>query len=118
MKSKITVIIVTVLLLIIGSCEKQDRPNMNTLEYLYDKYKNGEIDQCKLNGEIVFCVGLNYVDAGAYIYSNNGERIGECNYAWGPVDKICKELTDCEVIYRCDNHITGEPPINKYNLSD
>lgn len=97
-------------------CEKDKIDNLETLQSLYQTYKNGEIDECENNGAIVFIAGINVPDAGSVIYDMDGNIIGGCNYAWGQVDSICGQLQVCEVIYRCENHISGEPAINKYGL--
>jgi len=115
--NKVLLVLLIAILAII-SCEKQESPNMETLRKLYKYYKYGEIDQCKLGDKIVFCAGQSHYDASSYIYDNSGIQIGACHWAWGPVDPICNQLTSCEVIYRCENHINGEPPVDKYSLGD
>ncbi len=77
----------------------------------------GEIDECKYKGELVYVAGSNYYDAGSAVYDKHGNSIGTCNYAWGPVDSLCKQLTNCEVIYRVKDHITGLPSVDKYKLT-
>ena len=103
---------------IVSSCKKNDVENWQTLKKLHKIYKDGEIDQCKYKGQTVYCAGLNAYDAGGVIYDKNGNQIGSCNYAWGNVDSICKQLTDCEVIYRVGDNIWGEPPVDKYKLGN
>ena len=118
MKRNLIKFILIVTLALWFSCQKEETVNLESLKSIYKSYINGEIDQCKLNDAIVFCAGLNTWDAPAIIYNNNGKIIGLCNYAWGPVDEICKQLTDCEVIYRCEHHISGQPSVDKYNLGN
>lgn len=98
------------------SCTKEKFPHERTINDLYKFYKNGEITECKYNENTVFCAGENAYDAGSTIYDISGKPIGKCDFAWNQVDKICKEVKDCEVIYRCENHISGEPAVNKYGL--
>lgn len=112
-------LVVLLLLLFIGlfSC-KQDvaiaKPGIHTI---YLTFKNGSIDECKLKGQTVYVAGLNANDAGAIIFDVEGKEIGNCNWAWGKPDTICRQLTDCDVVYRCQNHISGEPFVDKYGLS-
>lgn len=110
--------LITILLIGISSCKKDDFENKQTLEHLYKTYKNGEIDECKYNGQTVYVAGLNAYDAGSTIFSENGRKIGTCNYGWGPVDSICKQLYDCEVIYRVKGNIWGQPAVDKYGLGN
>lgn len=102
----------------ITSCKKPEVENIETLKSLYKVYKFGEIDKAILKNKIVFCGQLDMFDASTVIYSNEGVYLGICNWAWGPVDQICDKLTNTEVIYRCENHTTGQPPIDKFNLAD
>jgi hypothetical protein len=115
--SKLILLTMTVLLSIgILSCDKNNIENKKTLRKLYKMYKNGEIDECKYNGQIVYCAGLNAYDAGSVIYDKDSKQIGSCNYAWGNVDTICAQLKNCKVIYRVKNNILGEPAVDKYGL--
>lgn len=92
--------------------------NIQTLQTLYSKYHNGEIEECKYNGKIVYCGGLNAYDAGTEVYDKEGNLIGHCGFLWGKTeDAICKELKECEVIYRVKNNIWGLPFVDKYGLS-
>lgn len=96
---------------------KMDRvDNWTTLKKLYESYKDGEINECKYNGETVYSAGLNAYDAGGQFYDVKGNTIGTCNFAMGEVDSICRKAQDCEVIYRCDKHITGLAAVDKYGL--
>jgi hypothetical protein len=113
-----TKLFIFIIVVFFFSCEKRETPYKETLQLLYSTYKDGEIDECKLNNEVVFCAAFNGYDAAGHIYDNSGNIIGECDYAWGPIDSICHQMTNCEVIYRCKNHISGEPPVNIYNLGD
>lgn len=102
----------------ISSCKKEDAPNKETLKQLYKIYSNGEISECKYNGQTLYSAALNAYDAGGAVYDKNGKQIGVCNYAWGSVDSICSKLNECEVIYRVKNNIWGSPAIDKYKLGE
>ena len=91
--------------------------NKNTVIELYKNYADGEISECRYNGQIFYSAGLNAHDAASYIYDKDGKEIASCNYAWGNVDSLCMRLTDCEVIYRVRNNIWGEPAVDKYGLN-
>lgn len=102
--------------IVILSCKKDNIENKQTLDQLYRIYKSGEISECKFNGQTVYSAGLNAGDAGTVIYDKDGKQIGACNYAWGNVDTICNQLTTCEVIYRVNDNIWGQPAVDKYSL--
>lgn len=108
-------LLVSYLLLIFG-CKKDNFENSDTLRNLYKKYKKGEICECKLSGNLVYTASENAYDASTFIYDKDCNLVGTCNYAWGTVDPICKELQDCVTIYRCKGHISGQPSIDKYGL--
>ncbi len=116
MKKILFLAIITVITIV--SCKKDNVDNRSTLKKMYREYKNGEIDECKYNGEVVYTACLNAYDAGTIVYDEDGNKIGTCNYAWGPVESICAQLQDYEVIYRCKNHISGQPPVDKYKLGN
>lgn len=104
--------------LIAFGCKKDPIERSQTVEYLYNLYKDGEISECIYHGDTVYSGGIHAFDAGSSIYNKRGDLIGECNYAWGPVDSICRKLTNCEVIYRAKskNDYWG-PAVDKYNLA-
>ena len=108
--------IVAVSLLITG-CKTNKALNERTLKSLYNTYKNGEIDECLYNGDTVYTTGLNVYDAAGVVYNKAGDSIANCDYGEAQVDSICTHLKECSVIYRCQNHITGEPFVDKYGLS-
>lgn len=92
--------------------------NGKVLEKLYKIYKEGEISECKYKGETVYTATLNAYDAGVRVYDRNGEVIGSSNYGWGDrVDTVCRQLTDCKVIYRVKDNIWGRPAVDKYGLA-
>ncbi|MDA9555316.1 hypothetical protein N9R54_03690 [Pelobium sp.] len=119
MKNQIKLLTILIATLLIGfsSCKKDKFKNQQTVKKLYEIYKNGEISECKYNGEIVYSAGLNAFDAGSAIYNKDGQLIVVCNYGWGNVDPICKQLTDCEVIYRVGDNIWKLPAVDKYGIS-
>ena len=110
------VVLVAFSVLAMISCEPAASDNMQTLKTLYKTYDNGEIAECIHEGKVVYCAGHNGYDAGSTVYDRDGNVIGTCSYAWGPVDTICGQLTECEVIYRVKDNIWGQPAVDKYNL--
>src|SRR5690625_2071687 len=115
---KIFTLLTMIFILSIGisSCKKDNFENKQTIKELYKTYKNGEISECKHDGQTVYSTGLNAYDAGGAVYNKNGKQIGTCNYAWGQPDPICGQLTECEVIYRVKDNIWGQPAVDKYGL--
>ncbi len=100
-----------------GTCsEKEKNDNNDALRALFPRYENGEIQQCMFEGKLVYSAGLNAPDAGTELYDEKGKKIGVCYYSSRQVDPMCEKLTGCEVIYRCENHINGEAPVDKYHL--
>ncbi|MBK8145057.1 MAG: hypothetical protein IPK62_08695 [Bacteroidetes bacterium] len=117
MKNRTKIFTLLIWIIILGSFScKKDNTASDTIKKLYKSYKNGEISECKFNGAIVYSAGINATDAGNQIYDIDGKNIGNCNYGWGNVDSICKQLTDCEVIYRVRDNIWGQPAVDKYGL--
>lgn len=100
----------------IMACNKNDFENKRTLKRLYKRYKGGSISECKYKGQTVYSASIGAIDAGYEIYDKDGNKIGECSFAWGLMDSICKQLTDCETIYRSEDYISSLAPIDKYNL--
>jgi len=118
MKKSLSIIILVIIFIGSAGCNKNKPDNYKTLKKLYKDYKNGEINECIYNGEVVYSVGLNAHDAGNAIFDKDGTSIGDCNYAWGTVDNICGELQNCEVIYRVEDNIWGTPAVDVYGLGD
>lgn len=115
---KFLTIFTMTLILSIGffSCKKDNFENKKTLNKLYKTYKKGEISECKLNGQTVYCAEQNAFDASNEVYDKDGKQVGTCNFAWGKVDYICSQLTDCVTIYRVKDNIWGQPAVDKYGL--
>lgn len=116
-KFKLSIFLSLFLFVIAYGCKKSDLKNKEVLEKLYEIYQNGEITECKYNGQIVYTAGLNVYDAGSVIYDQDGKRIANCNYSWQKPEAICGQLSDCETVYRVEDNIWGLPGVNKYRLS-
>lgn len=99
------------------SCEKESSEQADGLEKLYRTYADGEISECVLEGEKVYTASQNLVDSPVKVYDRQGNQVAECNYAWGKVDAVCEDLTNCEVVYRVADHISGNPAVDKYGLA-
>ncbi|MFA9214471.1 MAG: hypothetical protein ACEQSR_11595 [Candidatus Methylacidiphilales bacterium] len=116
MKSLIKLTILFLFIAIIG-CRQDEAITKAGLNTIYIKYKNGSIAECECKGQKVYLAGMNYYHAASGIYDTIGKVIGNCNWAWGDVDTICYQLKNCETIYRCNNHLSGLPFVDKYGLS-
>ncbi len=89
-------------------------PGTKTPSVLVERFSNGEISLCTLDGNKVYHCRLNANDAGSEIYGIDTEKIATCNSAWGQKpDPVCSQLLDCKVLYRVENNIWGLEPINK-----
>ena len=106
------------ILIITSGCNKYNAENWGTLKKLYKTYENGSIAECTHNGETVYTCVRNAYDASQTIFDADGNKIGSCNYAWGGVDATCSELQNCEVIYRIEDNIWGQPSVDKYGLGN
>jgi hypothetical protein len=111
-----TFIVVTMLTLGFSGCKKDEFASSCVLNKLFSTYQNGYIDECQLNGKTVYCAGKNAADAGSFIYNENGDKIGACNYGWGKIDTLCFQITNCETVYRVKDNIWGQAEVNKYGL--
>jgi hypothetical protein len=80
-------------------------------EKLYNQYKNGEIEQCMYQEKTVYRCSRNAPDAGSEVYDHQGNQMGKCYYSTRQVDPVCKEATDCKVIYRVAKNIWGKPEV-------
>jgi len=110
-------LIISIVFTSFSSCRQDDAITKAGLNTIYIKYKNGAISECKLNEQIVYSAMENAYDVSTFIYDISGNKIAECNWAFNKVDTICYQLKNCETIYRCNNHISGQPFIDKYGLS-
>lgn len=110
-------LIISIVFTSFSSCRKDEAITKAGLHTIYSKHKNGSIAECECKGQKVYCAGMNYYDGGFGIYDTTGRLIATCNWAWGSADTLCSQITNCETIYRCNNHITGQPFIDKYGLS-
>jgi hypothetical protein len=92
----------------------------DVIQSIYQEYKHGEILMCELDGLPVFVATHNHEDASSEIFDDQGEVIMFCNWAWGGNDipEACYEFDGCEAIYRVDDFINGEPPVDLYGLGD
>jgi hypothetical protein len=98
-------------------CEKSGDRHTGALASLLSNYANGEITECMHKGSKVYSASQNVFDAETRIYDRDGKEVGTCFFSTGTVDAICNELKDCETVYRCRNHISGQPPVDKYDLT-
>lgn len=97
--------------------EQNDNEKIVVLKRLYSKFRNGQISECKLQGKQVYTATYSALDAPVLIFDTTGVQIGTCNYAWGRYDAICRELENCDVIYRIKDNIWQMPAIDKYGLA-
>ena len=118
MKNLLTGLGLLLAFMLTAGCEKQEPEIDETLMLLYQTYKDGEISECQLEGESVYTASLNRVDSPILVYDMQGNQVAECNYTWGQVDAACEQLSACQTIYRVKNHISGEPPVDKYGLGN
>lgn len=99
------------------SCKKENTENRKILNKLYDEYKDGEISICKYNDETIYSAVHNAYHAGSSIFDKNGNLLGTCNYGWGlKADPICKQVTNCKIIYMVKDNIWGQPATNLFKL--
>jgi hypothetical protein len=98
------------------SCKKENTEKSSVLKQLYSQYKDGEIDQATYKGETVYVTGINAYDSSTSIYDKNGNVIGGCDYSYGLIDPICYDLGELKAIYRCENHLSGKPPVDLFKL--
>lgn len=91
---------------------------IEVLKKLIVEYRRGQISECKLHNQPVFTATLSAMDAPVNIFDSTGVKIGTCNYAWGRYDAICRELKNCEVVYRVKDNIWQMPAVDKYGLAN
>lgn len=85
------------LVTLLCSCEPIIKNDVDTIEKIFKK------SEFNMDIEYTCCFG-------------GTKEIGACNFAWGNVESICGQLTDCEVIYRVKDNIWGKPAVDKYGL--
>jgi hypothetical protein len=100
-----------------SACDKDRTGQETAVKKLFAVYSNGEISECHHKGARVYSASVNAHDAETRIYDAEGKETGSCFYSTGAVDAICNDLDECETIYRCTNHISGQPAVDKYGLS-
>ncbi|MBI1185574.1 hypothetical protein GC194_15005 [bacterium] len=114
---KTTILLLTYSLALgFSACQKDASNQTRVLKTLYKTYKNGEISECSYQGKRVYTGSLNAYDAGTVVYDDKGQSIGNCNYAWGQVDSICGQLSECAVVYRVKDNIWGGEAVDTYHL--
>jgi hypothetical protein len=111
-------LIISIIIICFSACKQDKAITKAGLHTIYSNFKNGVISECKLNEQIVYTASENVYDASTYIYDDKGNKIGECNWAFNKLDTICYKLQNCETIYRCQNHISGQPFTDIYGLSN
>jgi len=82
-------------------------------ENLITRFENGEISHCMFEGKSVLQCKLNANDAGANIYDLEGNKLFDCNYAWGKPVPECASIEGCEVLYRVKDNLWGLEPVDK-----
>lgn len=106
-----------VILFNFSACKLDNAITKSGIHTIYSNFKNGLIFECKLNGQTVYEASENAYDVSTFIFDFQGKKIGECNWAYGKIDTICRQVQNCEIVYCCQNHISGQPFIDKYGLS-
>ena len=107
------------LLFLLMSCKSNStatQQDNSVLQDLYEVFKEGEISECMLDGEMYYVAAWNAYDAGSEIYDSKGNKVGVCYYSTNQVHDLCDKLVNCEVVYCVENNIWGETPVNKYDL--
>ncbi len=95
-----------------GGVKPPRPPSAVELQYkLVTQYQRGEVEQCMHKGQVIYRCSLNAPDAGSEIYNVYGERIARCYPSTGVTDPVCKEATECKVIYRMARNIWGKPEV-------
>lgn len=113
-----TLVAVSAMLLLTSQkcSEEQKKTDNPVLMQLFEKYEFGQIEECMFEGRRVYHASINAFDAGSEIYDEHGNSIASCNYMTKQVGAACEQLQQCETIYRCNKHMSGEPPVDKYGL--
>jgi hypothetical protein len=98
----------------LGGCIRDNE--FGLLESMVDANDNCEISECTYQNQKYYTQTSNYYDSPTMIYDEDGAMVGACNNAWSEDDELCYLLQSCRVIYRCEDHISGEPAVNVYDL--
>ncbi len=120
MKKALTIIVFAGATLIglgmFGACQKDEPVEHVVLVNLHKQNPRASIEECTLNGRLVYCLGQLTVDGGSSVYDIGGNKILTCNYAWNAVDSGCYQLRDCEQVYCPANNALNLPAVDKYGL--
>lgn len=115
-------ILLLFIVLFLCSCPQKEsavyRNKRNVLQDIYQKVKGGQIEVCIYGNDSVYTASINAYDAPTDIFDVNGAKLGTCNYAFNLVDSICMQLSNCSVIYRGKQHISGQKAVDVYRLED
>lgn len=99
--------------------QKTSEPDsMEVVKKLFESYREGSISKCDYNGTPVYVCEQNAFDAGSVIYSETGEKLGECLPSTGMVPDICNQVFNCEPIWRVKGNIWGQPAVDVYGLDE
>jgi hypothetical protein len=96
------------------SAENQAAPITLGLKKAFNLYKNGQISECVLNGQIYYSAALNADDGGGQTFDVNGNKVGEYQGFTGIYTGINPE--NCTIVYVVSPNIWGLKALNKYNL--
>jgi len=120
-KYSLFTILITTLLLVTVSCQKDDlltATEREALETIVDDFIEGEVLECTYEGRTVYCATLNDANADLVFYEINGNLIGSCPFPVPspPPFAICNDVEGCVVIYRGSNHYSGDSSVDTYNI--
>jgi hypothetical protein len=94
--------------------ENQAAPITLGLKKAFELYKNGQISECILNGQIYYSAMLNAYDGGGQTFDVSGKAVGQYQGFTGAYTGI--QPQNCELIYVSYPNIWGLEALNKYNL--
>jgi hypothetical protein len=101
---------------IFSACHKDEPVEHVILVKLHKQNPRAGIEECTLNGRLVYCISQLYIDGGSAVYDMGGNKILTCNYAWNAVDSGCYQLRDCEQVYCPAGNALNLPPVDKYGI--
>src|SRR3989338_4101391 len=84
------------------------------LQTIFNKYKNGMIQECLSGGQIYYSTSINAYDGGGTTYDSEGNVAGGTQGFTGKYTGVV--LDSCKNIYVVSPNIWGYPAINIYNL--